>query len=186
MEYLKEEFFTESKMRLPARIMVSCGIPSGSKNAIGQCWDPIMTKDRTIHIFICPSQSDTVQVLGILLHELIHAALGLHHKHDRVFQGAIKRVGLKGKPTSTFVGEGTALYTQLQTTLGKLGSYPHSAMIKKTSTKKEQADPLITLISQTDPDYRLKIKESLLEQGLPTDPWDTKMVVETKGTTVNG
>src|SRR5436190_16920899 len=62
-------------------VRVSCGWPSrgglGARAAVvGQCFPPTMCKDGIPQIFVSPRIDDSLQVLGTLLHELLHAAIG--------------------------------------------------------------------------------------------------------------
>ncbi len=86
---------------------VSTGFPSrgGLSRVIGQCFSPKACADGKAQIFISPRIADSVEVLGILLHELIHAAIGCEERHGKKFSQAARKVGLVGKPTATTVGE---------------------------------------------------------------------------------
>jgi hypothetical protein len=63
---------------LPQRIYVSVGFGYDAKREsakiLGQCWKTSASADFVNHIFISPELDDTARVLGVLLHELIHAA----------------------------------------------------------------------------------------------------------------
>jgi hypothetical protein len=50
---------------------------------------------------LSPLFSPTIEVLGTLLHELVHAAVGTDHGHKKVFSQEARRVGLTGRPTAT-------------------------------------------------------------------------------------
>ena len=63
-----------------ADVRVSCGWPargalSRVKRVIGECWHSSGNKDGQSHVFVSPVLDDPVEVIGSLLHELIHAAL---------------------------------------------------------------------------------------------------------------
>lgn len=119
-------------------IRVSCGWPargalSSSKRRVGECWPGSLNKDGQAHIFVSPCKDNSIDVLGILLHELIHAALPAKVRHGPTFARAAKRVGLTGKPTATVVGEELAV--RLNTMAAPLGPYPHSAIDAQQRTK---------------------------------------------------
>lgn len=61
---------------VPADVQVSCGFPGGGSvfKRIGECWPRARSAGKVNQVFINPTQSDTVRVLGVLGHELIHAA----------------------------------------------------------------------------------------------------------------
>ncbi len=90
-------------------IRVSCGWPlsggAGQKQVtIGQCFPLTMCADGVVQVFISPRLSDSIDVLGTLLHELIHASFNGRFGHRKEFSQAAKRVGLAGPPTATIVG----------------------------------------------------------------------------------
>ena len=93
----------------PVPVRVSCGWPltggAGQKQVtIGQCFPPTMCADGVAQIFISPRLSGSIEVLGTLLHELIHASFGGKFGHRKEFSQAAKKVGLAGPPTATTVG----------------------------------------------------------------------------------
>ena len=90
-------------------VRVSCGWPSRGGLAarvavVGQCFPPTMCKDGIPQIFVSPRIDDSLQVLGTLLHELVHAVVGCQFGHRKEFSQAARRVGLAGPPTATTVG----------------------------------------------------------------------------------
>src|SRR5581483_6460795 len=87
-------------------VRVSCGWPSSGglgqrKAVIGQCFAPTVCKDGKPQIFISPRLADSIEVLGTLLHELIHASVGCECGHGKRFSQAARKVGLEGPPTAT-------------------------------------------------------------------------------------
>jgi len=115
-----------------AGVRVSCGWPSqgglslSGRVVIGQCFSPQVSKDGTAQIFVSPRVDDSIQVLGVLLHELVHAAVGNQYGHRKEFSQAARRVGLDGPPTATVVGE--KLRPVLAGFVERYGSYPHAAI----------------------------------------------------------
>lgn len=112
-------------------VRVSCGWPSrGGVNrrtrVIGQCFAPETCADGKAQLFISPLLSDEIQVLGTLLHEKVHAAVGCIHGHKKPFSQAARTVWLAGKPTATVVSE--QLRPVLLTFVEQLGPYPHAAI----------------------------------------------------------
>src|SRR5215469_11478153 len=91
-------------------VRVSCGWPArgglGARKAvIGQCFSPTVCRDGVPQIFVSPRIEDSLDVLGVLLHELIHAAVGCQFEHGKVFAQAARRVGLAGPPTATTISD---------------------------------------------------------------------------------
>ena len=101
--------FKEAKYEIPAVIRVSCGFPSKgalSKNKrLGEAWESRAAKDGIHQVFISPFLSDSLKVLDILVHELLHCALPDNVGHKKPFKVAAKALGLEGPATSTTAGE---------------------------------------------------------------------------------
>jgi hypothetical protein len=177
-DHIAERFFNKPSKRLPAKLALSCGIPKGSSRAIGQCWDPRVAADGTTHIFVCPSLDNPIEVLGTLLHELVHACVGIKEGHGGQFARMAREVGLCGKLTSTVVEEGTDLHMFLLGVVGLLGPYPHKAM-NKQGTKRKAVRTAVRLYSSEIPGYSVSIKASVLEEmGYPLDPDGNEMTEE--------
>lgn len=161
---------------MPARWQVSVGFTKyGSPNAIGQCWPPTCTGDDTTSIFIDPRIEEPILVLDVLLHEQVHAAVGCDCGHKGPFVKTIRALGLQGKATATFSGEGTELRAKIEALAEILGPYPHSAM-KLERKQRPPGGGWIKLKSETDPEYILRISPKAIELGLPKDPWGQEMV----------
>lgn len=123
------------------RFAVSVGFPKGNvRKVIGQCWAAKASEcGGTNHVFVSPVLSDAVQVLGVLVHEMIHADDDGESGHKGHFSACAKAAGLEGKMTATTVGEG--LRPVLEDIVSELGPYPHvklnigSQIIKKQTTR---------------------------------------------------
>ncbi len=173
-EVLDKDFFTSAGYELPEKLQVSCGFPRAASRAIGQCWDPETSADGTTQIFICPSLGDTVQVLSTLLHEMIHAAVGIKVGHRGAFRKLAKEFGLAGKMTATFAEVGSELHLKLKEIVSSLDKYPHAPMQKRI--KKSVTSSWIRLVSTEVPEYRVTISSKILEEhGVPVDPWGSEM-----------
>lgn len=174
---LDKKFFNANGYDLPEKLQVSCGFPRASSGkAIGQCWNPSSSTNKTTHMFICPSIAEPIQVLAILLHEMIHAAVGTEAGHRGPFRKLVKEFGLAGKMTATFVEEGGELWDTLCVMRDRLGVYPHAAMIKQR--KAAIGTGWIRMRSVTEATYTLTISaKSLDEYGNPVDPWGEEMEI---------
>lgn len=173
---INKEFFKGRGYTLP-RVRVSCGFPRSNGKAIGQCWDPKVSMDKTHEIFICPTQAEPVKVLSIMLHELIHAAVGIEAGHKGMFRKLAKEFGLVGKMTATFAEEGSELYNQLAIFSGRLGDYPHAAMVKTTKPT-GGAKHWLRFTSPTEDAYRIVMRPDVVQEfGVPQDPWGNEMVL---------
>ena len=112
-------------------VRVSCGWPAkgalARKRRVGECWPAALNKDGQSHVFVSPCKDDPADVLGILLHELIHAALPAKVGHKGPFARAARACGLEGKPSETTVGAGLAARLNVEV-VPALGPYPHQAI----------------------------------------------------------
>ena len=121
-------------------IKVSAGWPStkafSSKSRnLGECWHHDMIDQEASHIFISPYLSDTVKVIGVLVHEIGHAILPKDAKHKKPFKQYMTAVGLTGKATATEVGEVLKSFTDLL--VDRIGTYPHDSIDKGPKQKKQ-------------------------------------------------
>ncbi|HJT56802.1 MAG TPA: hypothetical protein VJ761_09925 [Ktedonobacteraceae bacterium] len=119
-------------------VRVSCGWPlrggvARRRTVIGQCFPPTASKDGKPHIFISPLLSESIDVLGVLLHELLHACVGCQCGHGKPFSQAARRVGFVGPPTATTVGE--TLRPVLAGYVERVGPYPHAGLSVKPKDK---------------------------------------------------
>lgn len=168
--------FNKPAYALPRKLAVSVGIPAGSVRAIGQCWDPRVSTDGTTHVFICPSLDKPIEVLGTLVHELVHAVVGVQEGHKGEFIRMARAVGLRGKPTATVVEPGTQLHDRLELIFKSIGEYPHRAL-KKSRDKPKNRPKRIKLISPGNSDYAVTIGEDVfIAHGVPVDPWGEPLV----------
>jgi hypothetical protein len=172
---------------MPEKFQISTGWAKGGgrKHSIGQCFDKTWTENGTYHLFICPTLAHAVGnmndgchgILETLLHELIHASVGIKEKHRGRFKEIAIAVGLEGKMTATGVNPGTILHGQLLTIESQLGPYPHAAMTKPiTENKKPPGGGWVKFYSEAAEDYILRVSPvALLTYGIPRDPWGEPM-----------
>ena len=150
-------------------VRASVGIPAGGSGGklkrIGECWDKRASGDNTTEIFICPSQSEPVQVLAILLHELVHAAVGLECGHKGPFKRVALALGLEGKMTETTPSP--ELAADLATLADTLGDYPHAALNTALSGRKKQGTRMIKLTCD-DCGWSCRTAQKNVDAGLPT------------------
>lgn len=112
-------------VELPA-VRCSCSFAyRGGHRVLGQCWPGTMAADGMAQIKITPLRDDAVDVAGILVHELIHAARpGAGHR--KPFRDIALPVGLIGQMRSTVPGP--ALTRHLIDLTARLGPYPHARL----------------------------------------------------------
>jgi hypothetical protein len=75
-------------------------------------------------IHITPKLRDPVEILGTLVHELIHASVGPGHGHSMVFEKPAREIGLAGDLDAT--KPGPDLIPRLTEIYSKLGTYPEN------------------------------------------------------------
>jgi len=172
-DLLKSRIFDVQETHVPPMIRVSVGL-CGTK-AIGLCVDTECAEDGAWNVFIDPRLKDPVEVLSTLLHEMIHAIVGLECKHKGPFVEMIRMVGLEGKPTSTFAAKDSELYTKLTVMAVELGDYPHAALTRKK--KEVKKSKWVPFVSKSNEDYIVRANfETIEEFGKPVDPWGELMV----------
>jgi hypothetical protein len=114
----------------PANTRISCGFPKSSRgrgnHAIGQCWTSRCSADQTAEIFISPTQANAARVCDILLHEMVHATVGVEHGHKKPFITLARALGLHGKITATVAGPD--LEKRIVVMLESLPAYPHAEL----------------------------------------------------------
>lgn len=129
---------------VPDTTQVSCGLAGGRIGAkrIGECWSTTASANGSTEIFISPVLADVTGrsgVLSTLVHEAIHAAVGVEHGHKKPFKTAAVAAGLEGKMTATTAGD--KLMDMIAHWSGLLGDYPHSAM--SSAGRKKQSTRLV-------------------------------------------
>ena len=130
-----------SKAGYPMPVLkVSAGWPSTKAfstkgRTLGECWHHDMIEQEASHIFISPFLSDTVTVLGVLVHEIGHAILPKEVKHKKLFKQYMQAVDLTGKATATEPGE--VLKSFLDLLITRIGVYPHDSIDKGPKQKKQ-------------------------------------------------
>jgi hypothetical protein len=121
--------FRENGYELPTKVRVSCGWPSIRGRAahisrVGEAWYSHVSADGTSETFISPRLSDPIEVADVLVHEMVHHAVGPGYGHKGPFRRLARAVGLTGKMPATVVGP--ALRERLHARSAELGPYPHS------------------------------------------------------------
>lgn len=136
--------FEEAGFPLPPNIRASIGFPStGSRGKrIGECWGTTSSSDGHFEIFISPALNEGApRVADVLTHELVHAAVGLDHNHDKVFKQCATSLGLTGRMTATEAGPEWRAWAE--PVLEKLGPLPGAYMDITKSGRKKQTTRLI-------------------------------------------
>jgi len=156
---------------VPTKVRASCGFPSkgalSSQNrTVGQCWSAVASADSHAEIFISPTISDSMRVLDILAHELVHACHP-NDGHGSKFGKTARAIGLEGKLTATTAGE--AFKRWAEPVLARLGVYPHADLVPSNAQKK-QTTRLLKCVCR-DCGYTVRVAGKwLTEMGAPHCP----------------
>lgn len=176
-------FFAEIDIELP-KVRVSVGWPShggtaSKKKVIGQCWKANVAADGVAQIFISPVlggtfRGDVIHMLGVLIHELIHAWDDCQSGHKGRFTQAARRIGLEGKMTATTVSG--RLAPRLNELIEEIGDLPHAPLIFE-EMEKQRTPQTTRMIKVACPDdgYIVRTTQKWIDLGLPTCPCGTEM-----------
>jgi SprT-like family len=182
IEHLRPKF-AEIGTELPEQVRVSTGWSKNArKGSIGWTWISTAAEDKVSNVFISPEKSDSVEVLGILIHELVHVADDCQHGHGKAFKDMAVALGLEGKMTATVAGE--ELTDEFEALVCILGDYPHAKMLVgahgKGSGPKTQTTRMIKLIA--DPklctcEYTVRTSQKWIDEGMPQCPHGETMIL---------
>lgn len=132
-----EPMFKQHGASIP-KVKVSVGFPGGgsARKRIGEFWSDLASVDKLGSVFISPILDDAIEVLGVLVHELVHASVGVKAGHGPLFRKLAVSLGLAGKMRSTTVGP--ELKPKLEALAKELGPYPHGKLnLSERPTKKQ-------------------------------------------------
>lgn len=162
-------------------IRVSVGWPGGrgkKSTVVGQCWASVACSDGIPQIFMSPvrGEADTQNVLGTLLHEMIHAVDDCQSGHRGNFVKIARAVGFLPKFTSSD-NRTTELSDQLDEIAENLGAFPHAAIdlgVRGSEEPKKQGTRMLKVVCPSD-GYTLRTTQKWLDVGLPTCPCGEEM-----------
>lgn len=151
---------------IPVKVRLSVGFTSAGYRGkrIGECWSPIASADKYAEIFIKPDQDDAVRVAGILVHELVHAAVGHKAGHGAPFRKVAVALGLEGKMTATT--EGPKFKAMIAPVLKKAGPLPHKRLNSMRNPTKKQTTRLLK-VECTDCSYVVRMSAKAFAMGAP-------------------
>lgn len=136
--------FTARGYTIPEKTKVSIGFPSAGARgkAIGECWHHTSSAKGFHEIFLTPLMVDQARILGVLVHELGHAAVGCEHGHRAPFKKFCAKIGLEGNVTSAVTpdAELSSTFTKI---VKKIGDLPHAALSLTDRPTKKQGTRMI-------------------------------------------
>lgn len=165
------------------KFRVSVGWPWGSRvtpqsggksHTIGQCFGSEVSGDGTSELFISPLLADPALVLPVLVHELVHAFVGVKAKHGRDFKIVAIKVGLAGRMTATHAGD--ELKVRLAKLATDLGEFPHAAMSVGNNPLKPKQGTRMLKLECPSCGYAARTTQKWLDVGIPTCVCGIKMV----------
>jgi len=173
---LLEKHIEEHQQPKPTSYQCSASLPSKSalsahKRRVGEAWSP-KACNGVSQVFISPTLQDPIDILGTLLHELVHVAVGVEHGHRSPFAVCARAVGLEGKMTSTKVSED--LRPTLETIANNLGPYPQRQFDPRLSGKKVQSTRLLK-VECPGCGYIARITQKWIDVGCPVCPCGEEM-----------
>lgn len=121
-------YFATCGVSVPNNIRFAIAFPStGRRGArIGECWHSSASADGNYEIIIRADVAEPVEVLGVLTHELVHAALPAGVKHGKPYREAALKLGLEGK--MRHAAPGPLLRERLAKLAETLGPLPHARL----------------------------------------------------------
>jgi hypothetical protein len=121
-------YFESCGLLVPNNIRFAIAFPStGRRGArIGECWHSSTSADGSFEIIIRADIADAVEVLGVLVHELLHAVLPPDAGHGKAYRDAALKIGLEGKMRHAMPGQ--LLRGELVKLAETLGPLPHARL----------------------------------------------------------
>ena len=121
-------YFQTCGLTIPENIRFAIAFPStGRRGArIGECWHSSTSDDGNFEIIIRADIADPVEVLGVLVHELVHAVLPADAGHGTLYKQAAVKVGLEGKMRHAMPSQ--LLRPRLVEIAEILGALPHAKL----------------------------------------------------------
>jgi len=181
--------FDQAGFSLPENIRVTCGWPSKSalavkRKRVGESWSAECSGDKHFEVFVSPAVSDSVEVLAILVHELIHTAVGLECKHKGPFKECALAIGLEGKMVATVAGD--ELKARLRDLVEQEGAYPHAELtyLKSSGPAKQNVRQLKVICTDSECLCICRMSAKWInELGCPTCACGSAMAPECEGDT---
>lgn len=156
-------------------IRISVGWPGGGTGkgrTTGECWTRASAADKVNQIFISPMRGEeqTVEVLGTLLHEMLHAVDDCNSGHTGNFIVLGRHVGMKAPWTQA--GHWTdELRAKLEKIAEEMTPFPNAAMdpgIKAADAPAPQKNRQLKIVCQSCDCIARMSRSAIDTSGLPT------------------
>jgi hypothetical protein len=161
-------------------LRISVGWPGGGsrKTRVGECWSTSSAADGINQIYLSPirGESDTQDVLGTLLHEMIHAVNDCEDGHRGEFARIAKAVGFEA-PLTSADNRSEELSVRLDEIAEIVGQFPHAEIMSGTAadTPPKQNARQLKIQCPEDGYIARTTRKWLDELGVPTCPCGTPM-----------
>jgi hypothetical protein len=161
---LLRPMFEKAGAEIPELGRAAIGFTSkggGKSNCVGECWHPLASGDGHVEIFIRPDKADPEEVLGILVHELIHSCLPIGSGHGPVYKALALKIGLEGKMRHAMPG--SLLQDVLKGIASELGPLPHAALdiqYRESAPRKKQKTNMLKAWCEGVKDNNGKVTEA--------------------------
>lgn len=122
------DHFERCGLPLPERIRFSIGFTSSGRKSkrVGELWHAATSADGTFELFIRADLDDPLQILGVLMHQLVHAVVPPEAGHGKPFRDAALKLGMDGKMREA--APGPLLQARLAQLAESLGPLPHARL----------------------------------------------------------
>ncbi|MEJ0061659.1 MAG: transcription elongation protein SprT [Alphaproteobacteria bacterium] len=168
-------YFSKLGYELPEKIRFAIAFTSTGKRGhmAGECWHPASSADGHYEIIIRADIADPAEVLGILVHELVHTLLPPEVKHGKEFRAIALRIGLEGKMRETTPTP--ILAERLNAIAINLGALPHAKLnfSENADAPKKQKTRWLKAECGAACGYSVQITAKWARAGLPICPIDT-------------
>ena len=159
--YAKKGYSLED---IRSEIMISCGYPpntrTGSKNTtFGVHINPLASESGKHEIFLNPIMANSLEVIDVLAHELVHA-IQTHlfpkckKAHGKEFIKICKAVDMTGSKKFAQAEASEDFKKDLNDIIHKIGEYPHSAINLNAKRKKQSTRNIKVECSNCSYSYR--------------------------------
>lgn len=186
VENFREIFTEKTGEEIPDKVRVSTGwTKRARKGSIGWTWISGAAEDKVNNVFISPEIDNSVEVLSVLLHELIHVVDDCQHGHTGAFKQMWAALGFTGKATCSTPGEELRDHLEAMTVL--MGDYPHAKMLTnaesgKGTVPKKQTARQIKFTCAENPDNKVRISRgNVAKYGAPLCQCHQEEMVEAPG-----
>lgn len=166
-------YFEKLGYKLPEKIRFAVAFTSTGKRGrtTGECWHPVASADQHYEIIIRADMFEPLEILGILVHELVHTLLPHTEKHGKAFRAAALRLGLEGDE-SRYAKPSPILNERLNAIAETLGPFPHAALhfAGTSDVPKKQRARLLRAECGASCGYTIRITAKWAKAGLPVCP----------------